>query len=210
MTGSSLNQCTSDLYDVMVNYAFEHINSMCYDSPLYLYGKSGTKINVKVKTYIYNSNPSYNPEKGFDVLLKNNGKMEVNGKTYERINYDYLSDKVAPPLNGIVTTKEELKETLEYLALNLGLNTKETTDLVNYGINNINSPFVFVSFYDQETSEEILPLEFIPKPDTYINVVFYFKEYQQKPSITSKPLQFKTPPLRNGLTAVEVSEIVER
>lgn len=189
---------------------WKQAGKVCLDSPLYLYGKAGTSVNIKVKTYVYSSDPLYDEKTGYNVTLLENGKMKVNGKVYDRINYDYLSQKVSPPSNGIITSKEELSETLKYFAQNLGLNQKETDDLVNFGNKNIKSPFIFISFYDQKTSEQILPLELTPKPDTYINIVFYFKEYQQRPSIKPQNPIFKSPPQRTGLTAVEVSEVVDK
>lgn len=182
---------------------------LCMDSPLYLYGNPGTLINVKVNTYVYSSDPFYDSKTGYNIKLLKDGEMEIDGKTYDRINYDYISKKVNSPINGIVASREKLKETLEYLALNLGLNKKETENLTEYGNTNIKSPFVFVSFYDQKTSEQILPLEFNPKPDTYINIVFYFKEYKEKPEISTKPLEFNVPFKRGIFTVVEISEILE-
>ncbi|MDO8658810.1 MAG: hypothetical protein Q7K55_08765 [Candidatus Levybacteria bacterium] len=212
-TDAIFNKCIRRLIDT---------NPICFISPLYLYGKTGTKVNIKAKTYIYSKDPIYDEKTGYNITIKDNGKMEVNGKIYDRINYDYLSKNVTPPEYGIITTKEKLPETLSFFSQNLGLNQKETNDLIDFGKSNISSPFVFVSFFDQKTSENILPLEFIPKPDTYINIVFYFKEYQQKPSIKPQELKFPSVPKRIGLaprspapldevgfTAVEISEILE-
>lgn len=187
----------------------ESILGSCLWTPLYLYGKPETLVNIKVNSYVYSSDPLYDPKTGYNVKILDNGKMEINGKIYDRINYDYLSQKVSPPLNGIITSKEELSETLKYFAKNLGLNQKETGDLLDFGNKNIKSPFIFISFYDQKTSEQILPLEFTPAPSTYINIVFYFKEYMQRPELKPQPPVFKTP-LRSRFTAVEISEILEK
>lgn len=188
----------------------ESILGSCLWTPLYLYGKQGTSVNIKVNSYVYSSDPLYDEKTGYNVTILDNGRMKVNGKVYDRINYDYLSRKVSPPEYGTVASLDKLKKTLIYYSQNLGLNQKETDDLIEFGKKNVTSTFIFISFYNQQTSEKILPLEFTPKPDTYINIVFYFKEYNQKPSIKPQFPIFKTPLQRTGLTAVEISEILEK
>ncbi|MDO8657482.1 MAG: hypothetical protein Q7K55_01980 [Candidatus Levybacteria bacterium] len=187
----------------------EQTRYACYDSPLYLYGLSGTKVNIKINSYVYSSDPEYDKNAGYGVRILDNGKMEVSGKIYERLNYDYLSEKVTPPNYGTVTSKEKLSETLRFYGRHLGLNIKETNDLVDYGVKNINSSYIFVSFFDDKISKEILPLEFTPKPDTYINIVFYFKELDNSGFSTAPPI-FPKIPERTGLAAVEISSIFDR
>lgn len=193
--------------------AEERANGMlqgaCYDSPLYLYGKAGEKVNVKIQAKIYNDNPKYMGS--YDVTLQNNGKMLVNNEIYSAINYDYLSNlrKISPPTKGTIVPSSGIENTLREYARKLGLNEKETADLVKSGKAKVTSPYVFISFFDHDTSSSILPLSFIPEPDNYLNVVFYFKLLDKKPNYTPAPPTFTKPINRTGLTAIEVSEIVE-
>lgn len=209
------DQCAKDPnyhpgYPTCYDYYRQNSQFNCMGTPLYLYGDSGTKVKVKVKTYVYNSVPLYS-QNGYNVKLLDNGKVEVNGKTYESINYEISGNKkITQPDYGLVSTKENLEKTIRLYAQKMGLNEKETNDLIDYGNENIKAPFVFVSFFDQNMSEQILPLEFNPKPDTYINIVFYFKEYQQKPAIKPEPPIFTAPLKRNGFTAVEISEVIDK
>lgn len=181
----------------------------CNQSPLYLYGTEGQKVNVQVLTTVYNDNPLYNS--GYNITLLSNGNMSVNGNSYSALNYDYNSNlrKLTPPTRGAVATRTEIEKVLRGYAKKLGLNEKETADLVKVGQTKTSSPYVFISFFDQQTSERILPLSFNPAPDNYLNVVFYFKQLDEEPNYTPAPPIFGAPLERSGFTAVEVSEIVE-
>lgn len=183
--------------------------AVCNKSPLYLYGNVGDKVSVDVQTQVYNDNPSYSG--GYDITLQENGKMQVNGQTYTAINYDYRSNlrRITPPTKGTIVTKTGVEKTLREYAKKLGLNEKETNDLVASGKTKITSPYVFISFFDHKTSQSILPLSFNPEPDNYLNVVFYFKLLETKPNYSPVPPTFGAPVTRTGLTAIEVSEIVE-
>jgi hypothetical protein len=181
----------------------------CYDSPLYLYGPEGTNVRVTAQTPIFNSTPSY--ENGYDAVLRNNGTFTVREKNYSSISYDYepalqIFDR---PAYGIVTSLSGLEGTIRMYGASLGLNVREADDLVKYARENVDSAYVFVSFFNQETSKRILPLQFNPKPDTYINYVFYFKELADRPAVD--PIAPVFPPIdtRGTFTAVEISGLVE-
>lgn len=184
-------------------------STSCYDSPLYLYGDEGQQVTVKVNTPVYNSVPEYN--NGYDVTLGENGGMEISGDNYQSIKYDYLSAKSDLPAlkTGKIAPVSQVAEVLNDYAQKLGLNTKETSDLVNFAKEKVTSPYVFISFYPQTLSEQILPLAFNPEPDNYLNVVFYFKLINTKPLFSAEPPSFPKIFSRDGLTAVEISEIVE-
>ncbi len=183
--------------------------AVCNKSPLYLYGTTGDKISIRILAPIYNDTPSYS--EGYNVTLSDNGKMLVNGQIYEGLNYDYRSNlrRITPPVKGTIVPIAGIEKTLRGYAKKLGLNEKETNDLVSSGKTKITSPYVFISFFDHETSSSILPIKFVPQPDNYLNVVFYFKQLEKKPNYTPAPPVFEKPLMRTGLTAVEVSEIIE-
>lgn len=180
----------------------------CYDSPLYLSGPARTHVTVKVNTPLFSSSVPY--ENGYAITLNGKGGMVIVGKTYQSISYGYIPAKrFSPPTQGIITIKEDIINTLSFFAKHLGLNQKETADLVTYGATHITSPYVFVSFFDEQTSEQILPISFSPHPDTYRNIVFYFKEYRDKPTFVPHSPVF--PPIvpRGVFSAIEISEVVK-
>jgi hypothetical protein len=182
---------------------------ICIGSPLYLYGENGKKVAVKIHTPVNNDKPRY--KDGYQVTLLHGGKLQIDGGVYDRIDYDYQAAvrRITQPTRGVVAEKADLASLLTSYAQKLGLNEKETSDLVSYGRENITSPYAFVSFFDQRTSEQILPLSFTPEPDTYLNIVFYFKQLDARPSFTPQPPVFPAPMPRKGFTAIEISAIVE-
>jgi len=188
---------------------FKSQAGVCYDSPLYLYGTEGDKVSVKIQTPVYNDTPIYSD--GYNITLQVGGNMQVNGQVYSGINYDYRSNlrRITPPSKGTIVSRSGVEKVLREYAKKLGLNDKETTDLVRDGKEKVTSAYAFISFFDHETSSSILPLTFSPKPDNYLNVVFYFKLLGQKPNYTPTPPSFGKPISRWGLTAVEISSVVE-
>lgn len=185
------------------------LKGACYDSPLYLYGTTGQQVKVQVKTPIYSDVPTSG--NGYDVTLLSGGNLQVGGSSYPSIAYDYNPGikRITPPSKGVIVSQADAAATLKTFASRLGLNARETADLITYGKEHITSPYVFISFFDEKTSEQILPLSFTPEPETYQNIVFYFKQLSGQPSYTPVPPVFPTVPNRTGLTAIEISGIVE-
>lgn len=178
----------------------------CSDSPLYLYGPAETKITVKVHTPIFNSSAQYN--NGYHATLLGDGKFKIGEKTHASVDFDYTPAlrRIIPPQQGTVVPVSKLEETLRVYSKNLGLNQKETFDLVQYGKTEVSGPFVFVSFFDHETSHALLPMTFEPKPDTYRNIVFYFRNVTAPYSVA--PPSFDK--IKRGeLTVIEISGMVE-
>lgn len=185
-------------------------SGLCSDSPLYLYGPEGQAVTVAIQTPIANAIPSSN-NGSYNVILGSNGTFSLNGKVYRSIAYDYIANlkKFEAPNAGTIVKRRDVEHVLTAYAAKFGLNEKETTDLIAAGRQKVTAPYVFISFFDQETSEKLLPIRFTPQPDNYLNVVFYFKNLAEKPNFTPVPPVFPEPVKRTGFTAVEVSEMVE-
>ncbi len=180
----------------------------CYRSPLYLYGQQGVSLNVSVGTPIFSTNVLYLPQNGFDITLLSDGKFRANGSVVESISFDYTSAirKLSRPSYGKIVKLSDLKQTIKEYSEKLGFNQKETEDSVMFA-KEITSPYVYVSFYDDNLSKQILPLYFSIHPDTYRNIVFYFEQFETKPNLSPKPPVFD-PIVRFGFTAIEISSIV--
>lgn len=206
---NNLDDCVMKQRKANLSAKGEDGKRICMDSPLYLYAEKGKNVSVKINTKVYSSNPLY-PENGFSIVMDDNNKMLINGNSYEKLDYDYASSLriLLPPDKGTIVTKKELDKTLRRYAENLGFNVQETRDLISYGKEKISSPYVFVSFFSQEKSKQILPITFNPKPDTYINYVFYFKQLGKDPKLEIDEPSFEKTE-RKGFTAVEISGIVE-
>ncbi|MEK7559253.1 MAG: hypothetical protein AAB521_03035 [Patescibacteria group bacterium] len=179
-------------------------SGVCYGSPLYLYGKEGTKVDIKVNTKITKPIPFSRGE--YSVILGQNGQFSIGGKNYSSIDFNYAPAIEMPNLDyGRIVKSSEVNKVLEEYGQKLGLNSREINDLKNSV--RFSSSYVMVSFYDDEISKKILPISFTPAPDMYRNIVFYFKELEFPLSIREP--EFDSVPERKGLTAVEISHIVE-
>lgn len=199
-------QCTAQ--DNLPESCSPSSTEVCAASPLYLYGPLNQKVQVTVHTPIYNAIPSYSG--AYNLILLKDGKIRVNGNTYDSISFDYVNAlrRISQPQKGSVVAKENISKTITEYANKLGLNQKETGDLMQYALQSINSPYVFVSFFDHETSHAILPITFDPKPDVYRNIVFYFKQLPSHPGFSPELPTFQKIE-RKGFTAVEISGFVE-
>ncbi len=183
------------------------LDGSCFDSPLYLYGASGTQVDVTIHTAVSNDLPKY--KGNYRVTLKNNGKLSIHGKEYDSIHYNYTpAFDPKRPTKGIIVASDELSEVLLEWSDKLGLNELETRDLISYGKSVTTSEYIFLSFFDHEISQMILPITFEPKPDAYRNIVFYFKQLTTHPGFTPDLPVFEKIE-RNGFTAVEISGMVE-
>jgi len=182
----------------------------CSDSPLYFYGPKGKKVSVQIHTPIQNENIPENNGK-YSFTLQEGGKFTFNGTTYSSLSFDYTPAVFTkPPIYGKVVKKESLESVIKEYAQKLGLNEKETSDLFVDVTTKAYKDYLFISFFDQNTSKYILPISFNPKPDTYINYVFYVRNLntpQELGYTPQEPVFDKTK--RSEFTAVEISVIAE-
>lgn len=181
---------------------------VCADSPLYLYGEEGQKVSVQIGVPLYSPNIPYSPEKGVEAEISSNGSFYANGKLIEGFSFDYAPavKKINRPEYGKIVARNSLEKTLKSFATSLGLNQKETADLLSEAAS-IQSSYQYVSFFNHEMSHKILPLYFTPTPDNYRNIVFYIEEFNTKPNLKPKVPSFD-PIVRIGLTAIETSLFV--
>ena len=181
-------------------------SDVCSNSPLYLYGKEGTKVDIKVGTQVFGSNADYSGS--YLGVLTGDGGINISGKTFSSIDFDYApAIKRLPRLDyGRTVAINRLGEVIGDYGRKLGFNETEIRDLIS-SIGTIDAPYVFISFFDEATSHAILPLSFTPAPNVYRNVVFYLKP-QDEIVLANDPV-FEKVPERAGFTAVEVSYIID-
>lgn len=179
-------------------------SGVCYDSPLYLYGKEGTNVDITIGTKITKPVPVSNGN--YTAVLGKRGQFEISGKNYSSIGFGYFPAIDVPKMTyGRVVKKEDVSATLEEYGKKLGLNTREISDLKNSI--KFTYPYIWVSFYNDEVSKKILPISFNPEPNVYRNIVFYFKLLDAPISVPEP--KFAPIPERKGFTAVEISHTVE-
>lgn len=204
------NKTTNNEYNACFDQQFKELRATqgaCSDSPLYLYGQPGKEIGIKIGTDISSSNINYNGS--YNVILGKKDAIISGGNQYDNISFDYVSAlKRLPRLEYGKTVKSQyLSSVLQEFGKKLGLTDREINDLVVSLEGKISRPYVFVSFFDEETSKAILPISFNPAPDIYRNIVFFLKPLDD-PAVSVAP-QFPEVTQRQGFTAVEVSYIID-
>lgn len=178
----------------------------CMDSPLYLYGTKGKNVTVGIGASISNPNIEIQNNQ-FNAELDGKGNISVENSIVPSIEFDYVSrvNKIEAPEQGYLVKNLVLEDKLVEISNKFTFNEKETLDLINFA-KGINSPYVYVSFFDDKTSRQILPLYFHPEPDIYRNIVFYFEKRNSSEKIPQEPLIL--PISRKGFTAIEISYIL--
>lgn len=179
----------------------------CTDSPLYLYGPENLIVAVQVQTPIFNENITSADGK-YSFQLKNNGMFAINNNTYSALTFDYTQAiYTKPPMYGKIVRRDDLEKTVREYAKRLGFNTRETNDLINDTLAKATKDYIFFSFYNQKTSKLILPITFDPKPDTYINSVFYMRNLDTPDQLGYTPSEpkFEKVTPRGKYSAVEIS-----
>lgn len=179
----------------------------CIGKPvIYLYPTKNTIVNVKVNTpgSIIESIPFY-VDGGWNVLAHPNGTLDYDGKIYKEFYYESSVTKVNPPKQGFVVEKDKAEEKLKEITAKLGLIKPEQEEFLSYWlpkINNLNSPYLFISVIDKEEKDRIDNVEILPKPDTKIEFIVYFKPVYKPFSVSGLNLPSE-PPKRIGFTSVE-------
>ena len=165
---------------------------------------------MRIHTPISNSNLDDNGN--FTLTLAGNNGFKFNNQIYQSLVFDYTPAlrKINPPKGGKIVAINDLPATLRDFAKKLGMNDRETTDLVKSASQQISAPYVLVSFFDQETSEKILPITFNPMPASYLNYIFYFKPLPTRPSYTIGLPNFPQILKREPFTAIEISTIIDQ
>jgi len=180
---------------------------VCSDSPLYLYGDKGMKVNVKVGTPVTETDIPYSPADGFDGRLTGDGGVVINELIFSSIEFDYkLASQFDKPARGVVIDRAKLTSELKNYAERLGMNEKETYDFVNYIKQSAPFEKIFLSHFSHEISSGLLPLYFTPEPDSYTNIVFYVADASKITQSIDAPEFEKIK--RNGFSAVEISYIL--
>lgn len=185
----------------------------CWLKPvIYLYPETATDVSVKIQTdgKIVKSDPFYG--NGWEnVLAFPNGTLLYNNKAYSELFYETDAKNTKKPDKGIVVETKDIRNTLYSLSASLGLVKNEQDELVDFWVprlENLHKKYIFVSLVDKETKDKTDKVLISPKPDTMIEMIFYFKGLDAKENVT--PLSIPKTPQRVGFTAVEWGGTIEQ
>ena len=176
---------------------------------IYFYPQKETLLSLWLypKGYLTKTEPEY--ESGWlNLFLNPSGTIFYKGKFYPYLHYEAMIGDFIPPKTGFVVKKENLSSFFDQLLPKLGLNEKETRDFKKYWLSKLtNYPYFQISLLNQKEIEEIEPIEFSQKPETFLRVRFYFKGLESP--IILNPPEIKGLIQRLGFTVVEWGGLYE-
>lgn len=189
----------------------ENIGSIPWLSPyckpvIYLYPPKKTEVNVKIAPVgnLVLTIPPYNHRTGWSVTAYPNGEIYQGLERFDNLFYeaqtpDNLIDTETK--EGYVVTYSNIKPKLEEILPQLGLNTNEEQEFINYWTKVLpKSPLYFIGIVPQTVLDNISPLKISPTPTTLIRVTLYFKPLDRMISVSSPTFRHST---REGFTVVE-------
>lgn len=180
----------------------------CVAKPvIYLYPTEPTSVNVSVKSEgdIVISDPLY-PEGGWkNVTAYPDGKLFYNGKEYRELFYESEVENINKPAKGIVIRKDNLRDSLDSILDQLGLIDTEKTEFLDFWVPKLqsqNTPYIYFSLVDSSEKKRLDDVTIIPKPDTKIEFIVYFKPVDNSFNYDSS-LKLPPKPNRVGFVSVE-------
>jgi hypothetical protein len=172
----------------------------CGKPVIYLYPTKTTKVSVKVDANITNSIPEY--DNGWNVIAQPDGTL-TNGDnaTYRNLFWEGIG-KSYPDINsGIIVKQADLKDTVVHNLKELGLNSQERTDFLEYWLPKLpKTPYVRLTWFGTNQVNKIAPLKISPNPDTLIRI-FLDSEGLNQP--IKLPVEKLSSIPRKGFTVVE-------
>lgn len=182
----------------------------CGKPVIYLYPKETTKVNVQVDPqggFTY-TDPVY-PEGGWNVLATPQGKLTylLDNKPYPYLFWEGRGGLYEKPKQGFVVKKAEVYSFLQQKLAELGLNTQESADFLEFWYPRMQAkPYYFISFLGNQVMDKLAPLNITPKPDTVIRVLMDYTPLDQP--IEVEGFKIKTPE-RKGFTVVEWGGVIQ-
>lgn len=166
---------------------------------VYLYPTSPTMVSVRVDAKITKSDPAYG--NGWNVLAMPSGKLFSGSGSYDSLFWEGTG-KLYPTINsGFVVSQADLTQTLTNQLHQLGLNTKESADFLDFWLPKMpTTPYVRVTWFGKNQMDQLAPLTVSPKPDTVIRIFIDFEGLNQPIAISPQRL---SAPARRGFTVVE-------
>lgn len=182
----------------------------CGKPVIYLYPKETTQVNVQVDPqggFTY-TDPVY-PEGGWNVIATPQGKLTylLDNKPYPYLFWEGRGGLYEKPKKGFVVKKAEVYPFLQQKLAELGLNTQESADFLEFWYPRMQAkPYYFISFLGNQVMDKLAPLNITPKPDTVIRVLMDYTPLDQP--IEVEGFKIKTPE-RKGFTVVEWGGVIQ-
>lgn len=186
---------------------------------IYIYKEKAYRVEVSVKssyqvTYVDPGFSSWE-EKSWDAFVTKDGSMTIDdGIEKRRLYFEYekselLSDiaKYHDPSIGFIIKREELDQFIPYLSQTIGLNERETEDLLAEArreTREINTLYLKISLLESFFLDKYLRVDITPAPTYYYRLHLYIQSVSGNEKLELPPL---TRIERGGFTAVEVGVV---
>lgn len=180
--------------------------SECGKPVIYLYPEKDTNVTVKVGAEITKSEPTY--DNGWQALAKPNGELTVAGKIYQYLFWEGLGQEYPNITSGTVVAKSQVASTIKSQLGELGLNTKETADFMDFWLPKMpKTDYVRLTWLGTAQMNKLAPLSVTPAPDTMIRV---FLDFAGLNTPISLPAQKLSSVQRKGFTLVEWGGLLKK
>ena len=170
---------------------------------IYLYPEETMDISVNLNlknskfTTIY---PKFNDENTWNVRVKPNGDILMNGKTYPYLFWEAKSYNPQNTNEGFIVSEENAEEFLEEKLNILGLNEKEKTDFITFWLPVLLKNKLSLCSFQTEKFFENMELNITPKPDSMIRIFLTIKKLDTPIYVKEQKLVSVE---RKGYTVVE-------
>jgi hypothetical protein len=174
----------------------------CAKPVIYLYPQKPQIITVKVGANIRQADPPYTAS-GWKVMADPSGKISYRGQEYPYLFWDGTGRGIYPDHHdrGVVVARSEIEDTLHQQLAQLGLNTKEAAEFMDFWLPLMpDFPYVRLTWLGTRDMNRLAPLTVSPRPDTVIRVFLEFEGLNQYVQLTP---QIFNSPVRRGFTLVE-------
>ena len=174
---------------------------------IYLYPQKETELSVKLNIdgRLTDSTPSYDDEKGWQVIAYPNGKLityNPQPMTYPYLYYEAEVNNVSIPKEGWVVENSKLKSKIPEIMKELNFNDKEIADFLSFWLPNLQEkPYYFVTLLPEKMVNEKETINLSVAPDTMIRARFIFEGLDAPISVN--PLKDIPTHQRNGFVLTD-------
>lgn len=183
------------------------------ESPLFFYPEKSQKITLSLPQSIVSPHEknvqTVDQKKTFQFTVDTSGKIrfedekEASYFSYDNPNIPYFPKQES----GRLLEYEHLNTDLYHLALESGLNEKESNIFVSYFNQRLpKAKYYLATLLGEDTAEVVMPWTIHPTPDRQIRFLFAFQPFLEKPTKISSQ-SFKKP-ARSGFTVVDFAGII--
>lgn len=189
-----------------LRFTHENVQSAaeCGKPVIYLYPTTKTNLDVTVvpKGGFTFTEPVYN--NGWRVTASPDGTLvnRDDGKTYPYLFWEGHGDEYSSPEDYWVVSKQDVPAFLKKTLANIGLNTKETADFMEFWEPKMRSaPYYKIGFHGTRVMDQIAPLTLSQTPDMRLRILMDYSSLRER--VAEHPPVLPPTPVRKGFVVIE-------